>query len=152
VFDPLVEEPPPVTRAALGRALPVVAPVPMTLLPRRIWSGEQWRRIGLGHESRDMDDKWDVFVEGFVVFLHRSWTGYGIYEATFAPDDHGGWRIVAAVLESEASRYRRTSPEFDRVLLELILCGIAGVDDIADVRANFTEITARTRGSRRLRG
>ena len=72
----------PVARSSLERALPILAPVPMSLLPSRSWSQEQWRRIELGYQARDMDEKWDVFVEDRVVFLHRSWTGYGIYAAT----------------------------------------------------------------------
>ena len=46
----------------------------MTLLPARVWSQEQWERIKRGYQARDMDEKWDVFVENRVAFLHRSWT------------------------------------------------------------------------------
>jgi hypothetical protein len=139
----------PLARSSLERALPILAPVPMSVLPSRVWSDEQWRRIELGYESRDMDEKWDVFVEDRVAFLHRSWTGYGIYAATFSPIDTGDWRISAAVVESDPSRYRGNSPEFDRVLMELILCGLAGVEDVANLRADFTEATARLRDTRR---
>jgi hypothetical protein len=52
-----------VTRASLGKLFPVIAPVPMTLLPARGWSQEQWERIKRGYRARDMDEKWNVFVE-----------------------------------------------------------------------------------------
>ena len=70
-----------VTRASLGTLLPVIAPVPMTLLPARVWSQEQWERIKRGYRARDMDEKWDVFVENHA-FLHRSWTGDGVFQVT----------------------------------------------------------------------
>ena len=81
-----------VTRASLGKLFPVTAPVPMTLLPARVWSQEQWERIKRGYRARDMDEKWDVFVENHVVFLHRSWTGNGVFEASFSPASDG-WHI-----------------------------------------------------------
>jgi hypothetical protein len=42
------------------------------VLPTRTWSDEQWERIKLGYEARGMDEKWDVFVEDQMAFLHRS--------------------------------------------------------------------------------
>jgi hypothetical protein len=42
----------------------ISAPRPLSLLPTRIWSDEEWERIQLGYCSRDMDEKWDVFAEG----------------------------------------------------------------------------------------
>ncbi|MEV0425536.1 hypothetical protein [Micromonospora sp. NPDC050495] len=84
-------EPSPVTRSSLQHVSPIVAPMPMPMpmpmaeLPTRIWSDEHWERIKLGYEARGMDEKWNVFVEDQVAFLHRSWTGNGIFEAAFSP-------------------------------------------------------------------
>jgi len=36
-----------------------------------------------------MDEKWKVFVENRVAFLHRSWTDYGIFEASFSTVHEG---------------------------------------------------------------
>ncbi|MGW4348276.1 hypothetical protein ACWEL8_24825 [Streptomyces sp. NPDC004690] len=55
----------------------------MSELPQRIWSDEDWERIQRGYGAQDMDEKWNVFTEGEVVFFHRSWTGYGVFAATF---------------------------------------------------------------------
>ena len=77
-----VDEHPPVTRASLREMLPIVAPMSMTLLPTRVWTQEQWDRIKRGYRARGMDEKWDVYVEGHVAFLHRSWTGRGVFEAS----------------------------------------------------------------------
>jgi hypothetical protein len=125
--------------------LPMVAPHALTVLPGRVWSDAEWDRIQLGYRSRDMDEKWDVFVEGDVVFLHRSWTGYGILEATFAPVEGGGWRIARAVVERDPERYRGADEEFDSVLLELVLSGLVPGGPAALVRERFLELTRRDR-------
>lgn len=96
----------------------------MAVLPTRTWSDDQWEQVKLGYEARGMDEKWDVFVEDQIVFLHRSWTGNGIFEASFSPVVGGGWHISAATVESDPSRYRRSSDQYDRVMLELVLSAI----------------------------
>src|SRR5687768_4316212 len=104
-----------------GRLLPISVRRPLPSVPRRNWSDEDWARIQLGYRSRDMDEKWDVLVEGSVVFLYRSWTGYGIFEATFARADEGGWRITEAVVERDQERYRSDDDGYDCVMLERLL-------------------------------
>lgn len=53
--------------------------------PDRIWSEDEWVQINRGHRSHNMDDKWNGFVEEHRLYLHRSWTGRGIYEVKFQP-------------------------------------------------------------------
>jgi hypothetical protein len=121
------------TRASLGTLSPLIAPVPMTQLPQRVWSQWQWDLIRRGYLAQDMDGKWDVFVEDHVAFLHRSWTGNGIFEATFSPAADGGWRISGAAVGT--SRARAVSADFDRILLELVLCAIVLGEPAAGLRA-----------------
>jgi hypothetical protein len=61
----------------------------VTTTPRdpAVFSPDTIRR---GHRSQDMDDKWHAFVEDQRLYLHRSWTGMGVYEAQFAPEVSGG--------------------------------------------------------------
>ncbi|SNY44116.1 hypothetical protein [Paractinoplanes atraurantiacus] len=139
-------EPSPVTRSSLRQVSPIVAPMPMTELPSRTWSGEQWNRIKLGHEARDMDEKWNVFVEDQVAFLHRSWTGHGVFEASFSPVDVGGWRISAATVESDPSRYRRGSERYDRVMAELVISAIVLGEPAPDLRAELIALTTQESG------
>jgi hypothetical protein len=51
-----------------------------------------------------MDDRWHAIVEHDHLYLHRSSTGYGIYEATFSRDGDR-WRITDAVVETWDERY-----------------------------------------------
>lgn len=111
-----------VTRSSLSPHLQRISvPRPLPVLPTRVWSDEEWERIQRGHRSQDMDGRWHVFAEGPVVFLHRSWTGHGIFEATFAPADGGGWRIAEAVVERDQDRYRGDDAEGDSRTLERVL-------------------------------
>jgi hypothetical protein len=121
--------------------IPIVieAPVPMTLLPTRVWTQGQWEGIKRGYRAQDMDEKWDVFVEGQVVFLHRSWTGRGVFEASFVAAD-GGWQISAGVTESDPS-VREFSAEGNRVLLELVLTEIVLGEPAPDLRAELVRLS-----------
>lgn len=119
----------------------------MPQLPQRIWSDEDWRQIQLGYASRDIDEKWDVFMEGEVAFLHRSWTGNGVFAATFAPADGGGWRIASAVVERDAERYRGTDDAYDCVMLELVISAIVLGEPAPGLRSKLVELTHRESGS-----
>ncbi|WP_308040534.1 hypothetical protein [Streptomyces sp. PSKA30] len=93
-----------------------------------------------------MDEKWNIFAEGDVVFMHRSWTGHGVYEASFAPVTGGGKRISSAVVEADRERYRSMGDEYDRLMLELIISAIVLGEPAADLRAGLVELTARASG------
>jgi hypothetical protein len=123
----------------------------MTLVPARVWSQEQWERIERGYRARDMDEKWDVFVENRVAFLHRSWTGNGAFEASFSPAD-GGWRISAGVAETSPERVRKVSAELNRVLLELVLSAVVlGEPAVGLRRAGEPLLPTGTPGASRRR-
>src|SRR6266704_2441828 len=113
----------------------------MTLLPARVWSREQWERIERGYRARDMDEKWDVFVENHVAFLHRSWTGNGVFEASFSPVG-GGWHISAAVVETSSKRARKVCAELNRVLLELVLSAIVLGEPAVALRAELVRLSS----------
>ncbi|MYX08048.1 hypothetical protein GTW98_14770 [Streptomyces sp. SID8375] len=119
----------------------------MPQLPQRIWADEDWERIQRGYSSRDMDDKWDVFTEGEVVFLHRSWTGYGVFAATFEPVDDGGWRVARAVVERDPERYRGTDDDYDCLMLELVISTVVLGEPAPGLRAKLVELTRPKSGS-----
>ncbi|MCX5316574.1 hypothetical protein [Streptomyces sp. NBC_00154] len=90
-----------------------------------------------------MDEKWDVFTEGEVVFLHRSWTGNGVFAATFTPVGGGGWRIASAVVERDSERYGGTDDAYDCVMLELVISAIVLGEPAPDLRSKLVEFTRR---------
>ncbi|SEP41194.1 hypothetical protein [Amycolatopsis saalfeldensis] len=137
---------PPLTRDSFRRVQPITTPRPMPQLPDRVWTDEDWDRIRRGYRSRDMDEKWNVFCEGDVLFMHRSWTGHGIYEASFARVPEGGRKIASAVVESDGKRYRSKGDEHDRLMLELVISAIVLGEPAADLRAGLRRLTGRASG------
>jgi hypothetical protein len=140
-----VSEAPLVTRASVRGALPILAPEPMTLLPPRVWTREEWRRIERGYRARDMDEKWNVFVEDQVAFFHRSWTGKGIYEASFAQVE-GGWHICAGVAAASPPREGIVWAEVDRVILQVVLDAIVLGEPAVDLRAELVRLVSPKNG------
>ena len=136
----------PLTRESFRRLHPISTPRPVSQLPGRVWTDEDWDRIRRGYHARDMDEKWNVFAEGDVLFMHRSWTGRGIYEASFAPATGGGRRITSAVVEAGGERYRSMGDEYDCLMMELILSAIVLAEPAAELRAGLVELTARASG------
>jgi hypothetical protein len=91
-----------------------------------------WARSGSGA---------DVFVEDHVAFVHRSWTGRGIFEATFSPVE-GGWQISEAVAESSSEHLRTISAPCNQVVLELVLSAIVLGERAADLRAELVRLSS----------
>jgi hypothetical protein len=95
--------------------------------PTDRWSSSEWARIRQGVSPRDDEDRWVGLFVGQRLFLHRSWTGAGIYEAEFDERGDGSWQIVDAVVESDEATYR---PDEDSVeaaklaaLVDVLLLG-----------------------------
>ena len=124
-----------VRRGQFSRLAPVMAPevVPP---PQRRWSEEEWARICRGHRARDMDDKWLAFVEDDRLFLHRSWTGRGVYEAQFARGCDG-WSITELVVSGDRGSYRRASDAYEAVFVEAIIDGVLLGKRDSDARARL---------------
>lgn len=140
----------PLTRESFRRLHPVNTPRRVSRLPDRVWSDEDWERIRHGYRARSMDEKWNAFVEGDVLFLHRSWTGHGIYEASFVPVPGGGRKIASAVAEADRKRYRSVGDEYDCLMMELVISAIVLGEPATELRADLMELTARASGKRDL--
>ena len=84
--------------------------------PEMILSREEMQELATGYRPIDMNDKWLAFMEDNRLFLHRSWTGIGIYEVTFAAKGFSwtgetGFMPTSARVESDPRRYN--PEEFD---------------------------------------
>ena len=73
-----------------------------------------------GYVPHIMDEKWFIFMEKNRLFAHRSWTGLGVYEATFVPAE-GGYVIESAVVTGDKAEYRRKSDEAESLTLEVLI-------------------------------
>jgi hypothetical protein len=88
--------------------------------PERCWPDRDWLRIACGHKAADMEDRWHAYVEGERLYLHRSWTGRGIYEAGFVREALG-WHISDAVVEGDRRFYRRRDDAGETALLAALI-------------------------------
>lgn len=105
---------------------PAAIPVPNVVLSRA-----EMQSIARGYVPMDMNDKWFAFMEDDHLYLHRSWTGLGIYEVTFAAKDLGythetGFMITSARVESDQGVYKRDSDIGERERLRDLITHISG--------------------------
>lgn len=110
---------PPLTREFFGDRL---APMPerQSLDYRRELTGEEAARLRAGYTALDMDDKWNFFVEGDTLYLHRSWTGNLIYTAVLTPIPDGSQRLTGVVRNADRSQFKADDEKavetFDRLI------------------------------------
>ncbi len=98
---------------------PLTVPQPIPA-PARVWTENEMGAIRCGYVPHMMEEKWFIFMEGNHLFAHRSWTGVGIYEATFAYTE-GGYVIESAVVTGDETKYRRSSDEEESQTLEVLI-------------------------------
>ena len=48
----------------------------------RTYAADEFARIKEGDVPQEMEDKWFAFYEEPWLYLHRSWTGFGIYQVS----------------------------------------------------------------------
>ena len=101
--------------------------------PEMILSREEMQELATGYRPIDMNDKWLAFMEGNRLFLHRSWTGHGIYEVTFAAKgfswtDEVGFMPTSARVETDPRRYNPEDfdPIHERDLLRDLIVHVSG--------------------------
>lgn len=98
------------------------APIPP---PQLLLSGAEMQAIAVGYVPMDMNDKWFAFMEDDCLYLHRSWTGLGIYEVTFAAKETG-FMITSARVESDPESYKRDSAMGERERLRDLIVHVSG--------------------------
>ena len=67
------------------------------------------QEIAKGYRPMDMNDKWVAFMENDRLFLHRSWTGIGIYEVRFAAKGFS-WTDETGFMPHLGKSRKRPSP------------------------------------------
>jgi hypothetical protein len=114
-----VQEDPVLRRGDFTGLTPVTNPVSVTP-PARRWTDEDWAVIRRGYRARETEDRWHAFTENSRLFLHRSWTGFGVYEAQFDRDGIG-WHIRELLVCGDRGRYRRLSHEGEAPMVESLI-------------------------------
>ena len=94
---------------------PLTDPQPIPA-PDRVWTDKEMGAIRRGYVPHMMEEKWFIFMEANRLFAHRSWTGIGIYEATFT-STAGGYVIESAVVTGDDTKHLRSSDEAESATL-----------------------------------
>ena len=89
----------------------------------RTFTDQEYSLISKGLIPEQMEDKWFIFMENDILFLHRSWTGFCIYEVHF--DSQHAIRAVWA--NRNRDQHTQTNDEHDGAnliyLIEYFLLG-----------------------------
>lgn len=93
---------------------------------QRTFSEAEFARIESGHVPQEMEDKWFVFFEDGWVYLHRSWTGFCIFQVRVAKTA-GGWRVEEAWVNRDGSQYQSRGTQADAELLANVLRWSLGI-------------------------
>lgn len=96
---------------------------PLTPIPYRAdFSKEEFTRIKRGFIPKEMENKWFIYYEDGVLYIHRSWTGRGIFKVRFDVGEQG-----ASV--KEASTIHDPNPsEYDmNYSVRLLHCVISNI-------------------------
>jgi O-acetyl-ADP-ribose deacetylase (regulator of RNase III) len=115
-----------------GHTSAIREPVPIPP-PNMLLSRDEMQAIALGYRPVDMSDKWLAFMENDRLFLHRSWTGHGIYEVRFAAkglswSNETGFMPTSARVESDPRRYNpeELDPIAERDFLRDLIIHVSG--------------------------
>jgi len=83
-------------------------------------------RIRKGFCPWEMNQHWFAWFEESVLYLHRSWTGFCIYEVNFVFDGEG-WRANSAIVNRDSkqwsSKYEGYRKEIERLIEVLLVNG-----------------------------
>ena len=93
----------------------------------RTYTAAEFDCIRKGNVPQEMEDKWFAFYEEPWLYLHRSWTGFGIYEVRFEPTQDSAC-VAEVVVSRDADQYAGKDSTADALLLAVLLDGYAGRD------------------------
>lgn len=86
----------------------------------RAYSKEEFDQISCGLIPNGMDDKWFIFLENNILYLHRSWTGKCIYEVRFIKEANN--HVPSEVLVNrDPDQYKETDDRYDEKVLEFLI-------------------------------
>jgi hypothetical protein len=98
-------------------------PMPAVSAPisvERLYAQDEFDRLIAGVIPEAMEDKWFVFYESPWLYLHRSWTGFCVFQVRFEPVA-GGMAIAEALVNRDPNQYTEIDHEHDVAMLATLL-------------------------------
>ena len=90
----------------------------------RRYTSREFARLAEGVIPKEMEDKWFIFYEEPWLNLHRSWTGYCVYQVRFEPSEDD-MLVAEAIVNRDDSQYTETKDTDDVLLLCILFDGRA---------------------------
>jgi hypothetical protein len=87
---------------------------------QREFTAEEYEVIRYGLIPEAMEDKWFIFLEEDVLYFHRSWTGYCIYQLRLTKAG-ANYAVAEAFVNRDPSQYSSTDDEYDEELLTWVI-------------------------------
>jgi len=98
-------------------------PLPTQRAPlsfERAFTEEEYELIRHGVIPEVMEDRWFIFLEANVLYIHRSWTGFCIYQLSIKKDSEQ-YRVVETLVNRDPSQYPATDDQYDAKLLNSLI-------------------------------
>ena len=109
----------PATRQSCSNSKPL-PPQRAPLSFERAFTEEEYDLIRQGVIPKVMEDRWFIFLEEDVLYIHRSWTGFCIYQVSLKKDGEQ-YRVVEVLVNRDSSQYPATDDQFNAKLLNSLI-------------------------------
>ncbi|HXQ71556.1 MAG TPA: hypothetical protein VN844_13765 [Pyrinomonadaceae bacterium] len=108
---------------ATRQSWPNIKPLPeqrAALSLERAFTEEEFELIRYGSIPEAMENKWFIFLEDDVLYFHRSWTGFCIYQVSLKKDG-AQYRVVEALANRDSTQYSAADDHYDVNLLNFLI-------------------------------
>jgi hypothetical protein len=108
---------------ATRQSWPNLKPLPAQrsqLSLQRAFTEQEYERIRLGFIPERMEDKWFMFAEDDTLYIHRSWTGYCIYQLRLNKEG-ANYVVGEAFVNRDESQYSGNNDSYDEELTMFLI-------------------------------
>ncbi len=109
--------------SATRQSWPNLQPLPTqhsALSLQREFTEQEYECICRGVIPESMEDKWFIFIEEDTLYMHRSWTGYCIYQLHLIRKDTT-YRVGNTFVNRDASQYSWVDDRYDEKLVMFLI-------------------------------
>ena len=102
-------------------SIPLGSTVPLTY--SATFTADEADLLRRGLVPKEMEDKWFMFWESDSLFVHRSWTGQGVYRVDFRQAGNQ-LEVTRALVTAGTLHYRRGTDQDEVALLDFLIRGL----------------------------
>ncbi|MBS1605479.1 MAG: ADP-ribosylglycohydrolase family protein [Bacteroidetes bacterium] len=88
---------------------------------QKVYSSEEFDRIKLGLIPKEMEDKWFIYYDNHSLHIHRSWTGYHIYQITLQSQKDNTYKVIQTLVNRNKDQYNQQNDEYDVLLIDYLI-------------------------------